>query len=244
VSEQEKTQTDSQIGKGKTLTIGAVCKALQSEFPDVSISKIRYLEGQKLITPTRSSGGYRKYSTADVAQLRTVLRLQRDEFLPLDVIRKELTAGRNGDDRAGIAPLRSTRTRPNLEAGEQRPRYPVQEVLEATGASQKFIRELEEYGIIKGEMRAGALYYDDVDQEVIRAAVELARYGVSGRNLRLFRSSTDREAALIEQILGPALKSRNPERRKEAVARLDKLAEITSHLRHQLLVRDLRKMVG
>ena len=79
---------------GKSLTIGAVCKALEREFPDISISKIRYLEDQKLLAPRRTAGGYRLFTPADVARLRTILRLQRDEFLPLRVIRQELAAGR------------------------------------------------------------------------------------------------------------------------------------------------------
>src|SRR6188472_2340768 len=85
-------------GSGKSLTIGAVCKALSQEFPDISISKIRYLEDQKLLAPRRTPGGYRLYSSTDVSRLRTILRLQRDEFLPLRVIRQELAAGRSTDD--------------------------------------------------------------------------------------------------------------------------------------------------
>ena len=90
-------------GTGKALTIGAVCKALSQEFPDISISKIRYLEDQKLLTPRRTPGGYRLYSSTDVSRLRTILRLQRDEFLPLRVIRQELAAGRAEDDRGAPA---------------------------------------------------------------------------------------------------------------------------------------------
>src|SRR4051812_49557669 len=82
----------------KAMTIGAVCKALEQEFPDISISKIRYLEDQKLVAPRRTPGGYRLYSSGDVQRLRTILRLQRDEFLPLRVIRQELAAGRTEPD--------------------------------------------------------------------------------------------------------------------------------------------------
>ena len=85
----------------KSLTIGAVCKALSQEFPDISISKIRYLEDQKLLTPRRTPGGYRLYAQSDVSRLRTILRLQRDEFLPLRVIRQELAAGRTETDTPG-----------------------------------------------------------------------------------------------------------------------------------------------
>src|SRR5215210_1909702 len=95
---QPGTGPDAAARTRKSLTIGAVCKLLKREFPDVSISKIRYLEDQKLLTPRRTQGGYRLYSQADVARLRTILRLQRDEFLPLRVIRQELAAGRTEDD--------------------------------------------------------------------------------------------------------------------------------------------------
>ena len=105
-------------------------------------------------------------------------------------------------------------------------------------------RELEEYGVIKGELRGGDEYYDETEREIVRAVTELARYGVGGRNLRVFRTSADREAALLQQILAPALRSRNPERRKEAVEALENLAAVTTHLKHLLLIRDLRKIVG
>jgi hypothetical protein len=87
-------------------------------------------------------------------------------------------------------------------------------------------------------------YYDETEREIIRAATELARYGVGGRNLRVFRSSADREAALLQQILAPALRSRNPERRKQALEALENLAAVASHLKHLLLIRDLRKIAG
>jgi hypothetical protein len=115
-------------------------------------------------------------------------------------------------------------------------------VLEETGAERALVRELEEYGVIKGEKRDGETLYDDAEREIIRAVKELAAFGVAGRNLRVFRTSADREAALLEQILAPALRSRNPERRKEAVEALENLAAIASHLKHLLLIRDLRKL--
>ena len=99
-----------------------------------------------------------------------------------------------------------------------------------------------EYGVIKGENRAGVRYYDETEREIIRAVTELARHGVGGRNLRVFRTSAEREAALLQQILAPALRSRNPERRKEAVEALENLAAVASHLKHLLLVRDLRRI--
>jgi DNA-binding transcriptional MerR regulator len=231
----------------KSLTIGAVCKALAQEFPDISISKIRYLEDQKLLTPRRTPGGYRLYTQGDVARLRTILRMQRDEFLPLRVIRQELAAGRSGDSapipgRGGREAMRAWR--PTVSVRESTGAlYSVDDVLEETKAEGKLVRELEEYGVVKGEMRGGVRYFDETEREIIAAVAELARYGVGGRNLRVFRSSADREANLLQQILAPALRSRNPQRRKEAVEALENLAAVATHLKHLLLIRDLRKIV-
>jgi DNA-binding transcriptional MerR regulator len=229
----------------KSLTIGAVCKQLEREFPDISISKIRYLEDQKLLAPRRTQGGYRLYTPADVARLRTILRLQRDEFLPLRVIRQELAAGRAEAEVSsgkGKGPDPRTLRRASVAVTGKGASYRLADVLEDTGVDAKLVRELEDYGVIKGEQREGDTFYDDTEREIIRAAGELTRFGVGGRNLRVFRTSADRESALLEQILAPSLRSRNPERRKEAIEALENLAAIVSHLKYLLLVRDLRKI--
>jgi DNA-binding transcriptional MerR regulator len=241
---------DADERPAKAMTIGQVCKALEQEFPDISISKIRYLEDQKLLSPRRTPGGYRLYSGGDVARLRTILRLQRDEFLPLRVIRQELASGRTegavGPSGAASADAggQRNRRRPSVTAPNSGALYTLEDVIEETRAEPRMVAELEEYGVIKGENRAGTKYYDETEREIIRAVTELARYGVGGRNLRAFRTSADREAALLQQILAPALRSRNAERRKEAIEALENLAAVTTHLKHLLLVRDLRKIVG
>jgi DNA-binding transcriptional MerR regulator len=233
----------------KSLTIGAVCKALSQEFPDISISKIRYLEDQKLLTPRRTPGGYRLYGQSDVSRLRTILRLQRDEFLPLRVIRQELAAGRAEDERAAAPPAAADAVRPGaalrrltFSIQDRGALYSLEDVVEETGAEARLVKELEDYGIVKGEIRSGTRYYDETEREIVRAVTELARYGVAGRNLRVFKTSAERESALLQQILAPALRSRNPERRKEAIEALENLAAVASHLKHLLLVRDLRRI--
>ncbi len=122
--------------------------------------------------------------------------------------------------------------------------YTLEDVVEETRADPLLVRELEDYGVIKGELRGGVRYYDETEREIVRAVTELARYGVGGRNLRAFRTSADREAALLQQILAPALRSRNADRRKEALDALENLAVVTTHLKHLLLIRDLRKLAG
>src|SRR5918994_1515995 len=238
-------------GTGKALTIGAVCKALSQEFPDISISKIRYLEDQKLLTPRRTPGGYRLYAQSDVSRLRTILRLQRDEFLPLRVIRQELAAGRAEGDPAPAgnspapAPAQDTGRpgaalrRLTFSIRDGGALYSLEDVVDETGAEPRLVKELEDFGIVQGEVRGGTRYYDETEREIVRAVTELARYGVAGRNLRVFKTSAEREAALLQQILAPSLRSRNPERRKEAVEALENLAAVASHLKHLLLVRDL-----
>jgi DNA-binding transcriptional MerR regulator len=239
--------------QGKSLTIGAVCKALSQEFPDISISKIRYLEDQKLLAPRRTAGGYRLYSATDVSRLRTILRLQRDEFLPLRVIRQELAAGRSEPAVAKAAPSGDGTPSPDARPGAALRRltfsiaqrgalYTLEDVIEETGADPRLVAELEDFGIIKGDARGGTKYYDETQREIVRAVSELARYGVAGRNLRVFKTSAERESALLQQILAPGLRSRNPERRKEAVEALENLAAVASHLKHLLLVRDLRRI--
>ena len=242
VSEHQIRQRDSR--PRKALTIGAVCKILQAEFDDVSISKIRYLEDQKLLSPRRTPGGYRLYSQSDAARLRTILRLQRDEFLPLRVIRQELAAGGDLIAPAGGGAERGGGVRRAILIDTSRAYLSLDEVIEETGAREELIAELENFGIVQPEKREGKTVYDETDREIIRAANELARFGVGARNLRVFRSSADREANLLEALLGPSLRSRNPERRKEALESLESLAATVSHLKHLLLVRDLRRLAG
>ena len=226
----------------KALTIGAVAKILSQEFEDISISKIRYLEDQKLLAPRRTPGGYRLYSQADVDRLRAILRMQRDEFLPLRVIRQELATGDfSSTDRRG-AEVATARRAASVDANVQT--LTEEELAEQSGASQALLRELAEYGIVEPKRRDGEMLFDETDLEIVRAAAQLSRFGVAGRNLRVFRTSADREAALLEQILAPALRSRNPDRRKEAVEALENLAAIASHLKYLLLVRDLRKITS
>jgi len=226
----------------KALTIGAVAKILSQEFEDISISKIRYLEDQKLLSPRRTPGGYRLYSQADVERLRTILRMQRDEFLPLRVIRQELASG-----------ALNTSSRPAAESGQRRRAITVdaevrtmspEELIEQAGVSPEFLRELAEYGVVEGDRRDGRVVFDETDLEIVRAAAELARYGVAGRNLRVFRTSADREAALLEQLLGAALRSRSQARRREAVENLESLAAVCGHLKQLMLVRHLRRLKG
>jgi DNA-binding transcriptional MerR regulator len=231
--------TDGAPSNRKALTIGAVCKILGREFEDISISKIRYLEDQKLLSPRRTPGGYRLYSQADVERLRTILRMQRDEFLPLRVIRQELAAGARKERGEGA----SLRRAASVEAGKGS-RLTAEELVDETGVAPDLIRDLEDWRLLQPSKIEGTKLYDDTDREIVKAASELARFGVGGRNLKVLRTAADRQAVLLEAVLSPSLRSSNHNVRQEAIENLESLAAACSNLTHMLLVRDLRKLTG
>ena len=222
----------------EALTIGAVCDLLKADFPSVSISKIRYLEDQGLITPKRTAGRYRLYTPLEGERLRTILRLQRDEFLPLRVIRQELESSSTGA--FSVANQAKQLKRAQLSAPAPTRRYSVEEILAHTGASAGLLRALEEYGLVNA--RDGG--FDDTDREVVQTAIELGSYGVEPRHLRIFRVAAEREAGLLEQLLAAGLRSRNPDRRREALESLEGLAALAAHMRHLMLVAELREVAG
>jgi DNA-binding transcriptional MerR regulator len=217
---------------GRLLTIGSVCNRLRPEFPDISISKIRYLEDQGLLAPRRTRGGYRLFSEEDVERLESILLLQRDEFLPLRVIRQELAAP------GGPKPGKKRRA---SFAGDE-DELDLGELCERAGVTPALAKELEEFGLLAPRNENGSKRYGEGDVEVAVTCAKLARYGVSARHLRTFRTGADREAGLLEQIVAPALRSRNPERRQAALDELQSLAELAQELSQLLFWRDLRQV--
>jgi DNA-binding transcriptional MerR regulator len=213
------------------LTIGAVCERLRSEFPDISISKIRYLEGEGLLRPKRTQGGYRLFSEDDVDRLETILRLQRDEFLPLRVIRQELASPR-------------TRQRKRAGFGEQEEELDLNALCERAGIDAALARELEEFGLLNPRIQAGERVYTQTEAEIAETCGRLARFGIAPRHLRTFRTSADREAGMLEALVAPALRSRNPERRRQGVEDLRQLAELAQDLAQRLFWRNVRRFVS
>jgi len=219
----------------RLLHIGAVCRHLQDEFPDVSISKIRYLEEQGLLAPKRTQGGYRLFDEDAVERLRTILRLQRDEFLPLRVIRQEL---------ASPAATKSRRRRRAAGLTGDEEELSAAELLERSGATPQLLRELEEYGLLEALGNGADKRYSEGDAEVAAVCARLASYGIGPRNLRAFRTSADREASLLEQLVAPSLRTRNPERREAALDDLRALAELGQELSQLLFWRALKQMAS
>ena len=212
------------------LTIGAVCERLRPEFPDISISKIRYLEDQGLLTLKRTQGGYRLFSEEDVERLETILRLQRDEFLPLRVIRDELDAPGQKERK---------RRRPTA-LGAEEDTIELDELCDRAGIDSGLARELEDFGLLAPQGSARQKRYLESDVDVAATCAQLMRYGVDPRNLRTFRTATGRQAALIEQLVAAPLRGRNAERRQTALRDLQQLAELAGELSSLLFWRDLR----
>jgi len=218
--------------KARLLTIGTVCGMLKDEFPDISISKIRYLEDQGLLAPRRTQGGYRLFTEEDVERLETILRLQRDEFLPLRVIRQEL-ASSAGRERKRRRPLDSDDAELALE-----------ELCERAGIDVKLARELEDFGLLTPRNESGQKRYSELEADIAAACGRLAQYGIAPRHLRSFRTAADREAGLIEQVVGPALRSRNPERRRAGTEDLEALGSVAAELSQLLSWRALRRVAS
>jgi DNA-binding transcriptional MerR regulator len=218
----------------RLLTIGTVCRRLQPEFPDISISKIRYLEDQGLLTPKRTQGGYRLFDEDDVDRLETILRLQRDEFLPLRVIREELAAG------AG----KERRRRRTSALGEQEEGLDLEGLCDRAGIDPARARELEDFGLLEPRVESGQRIYSDTDADIAEACETLARFGIAPRHLRSFRTAADRETGLIEALVAPALRSRNPERRRAGIEDLQALAESAHELSQLLFTRNVRRLAG
>jgi DNA-binding transcriptional MerR regulator len=217
-------------------TIGQVLGALRGEFPDVTISKIRYLESEELVHPQRTPSGYRKFSSADIARLRYVLAAQRDQYLPLRVIKEHLDAldrgeelpGRSGSDTAagdpvGTAPL------------------PVDEFARAAGLTEEQLADCVQFGLVSPDVQGR---HRPTDLPVARAAAGLARHGIEPRHLRVYRTAAEREAALLEQLVAPVLRSRSDEARTRAAEQLQELAGLSAQLHGALLEARLREVLG
>ena len=233
--------TGTAAGAGRSMSIGTVLSLLQDEFPEVTISKIRFLEAEGLVEPQRTPSGYRKFSPGDVDRLASVLRMQRDHYLPLKVIREHLDALARGEDVALPAP---SRTREPLEGPvgppAERPgpaRVAREEFLEATGAGEDELAEWEAYGLVAC---AADGCYDVEAVAVARLVAEIGRFGVEPRHLRAMRAAADRQAGFVEQIVAPLRRHRNPQTRNHAEATARELAALSVRLHAALVESALR----
>jgi DNA-binding transcriptional MerR regulator len=239
------TSAQRETGRGDeaALSIGAVLASLRAEFPDVTISKIRFLESEGLIAPRRTASGYRQFSAADVTRLRFVLAAQRDQYLPLKVIKEQLDAIDRGLQSPTVTALNPRPVAPTApsdgmpSAGDFATggeiRMTREELLADAGITPAVLAELEQHGLV----RPGAAGFYDHDAVLVARTVRaLTEFGLEPRHLRSFRAAADREVGLLAQIVAPVARQRDPDARERADEVVRELAALTVRL-HALLVK-------
>ncbi|MGK2381749.1 MULTISPECIES: transcriptional regulator FtsR [Gordonia] len=231
-----------QRGEG-SMSIGSVLALLREDFPDVTISKIRFLESEGLITPERAPSGYRRFSSADVERLRFVLTAQRDRYLPLKVIKEQLDAIDSGDGGPGGATRLISSARgavaPATDFGSRGDRVSREALIERTGVDAAFVTELQRNGLLSA---GPAGFFDEDAVRLVEAAAALANYGLETRHLRAFKVSADREAGLVAQIANPIAKGKGTGARDRAEELVREIAALSVTLHTQLVkaaVRDV-----
>jgi DNA-binding transcriptional MerR regulator len=219
-------------------SIGQLVRELQGEFPDLSVSKVRYLEDRGLIAPQRTKGKYRKYSRDDVRTLRSILAMQRDEYLPLDIIRQRLEASVAG---VSASPVRSSLT-PTISLAREAVLYTLENLCDALGVEEEFILGLLEYRLVERASEDGPAFTES-DLDTARICQRLARFQVEPRHLRVLSSAAERQAGLVEQVVTPALRSVHQDRKEYGIETVQELGALFTQLTQLLLRKELRNIL-
>jgi len=225
-------------------SIGEVLVSVKTEFPDITISKIRFLEAEGLIEPERTPSGYRKFYAQDVDRLKSILRMQRDEYLPLKVIKERLLQQEGGDDGSpageGETDAEGGAAVEELAEAPTGLQMTLEEMSAATGVDRDRIRELEGFGIVCAHGPDGARYYDGDDYIVLSIVKDFFRHGIEPRHLTMYKHFSDREASFFEAIVAPTLRQKNPDARRAASQTLTDLATTSRKFKQALLRVNLR----
>jgi DNA-binding transcriptional MerR regulator len=220
----------------KPRSIGDVINQLKTEFPDVTVSKVRFLESQGLIHPARSKSGYREFGTDDIARIRYILQQQRDHFLPLKVIKSKLTAWERGEEPTVAAPAGAP---PEAYFASSGVSMSDEELARAAGVTGDVVRRLVEAGVL--DNRADGFAEEDLD--IVRAAQRLLGHGFEPRHLRTVRLAANRESDMLGQLTGPLLRHRSPASRQQAAQILADSAQAVRDLQDAMLRAQLRSML-
>jgi DNA-binding transcriptional MerR regulator len=226
-------------------SIGEVLVAVKTEFPDITISKIRFLESEGLIQPERTPSGYRKFYEEDLERLKSILRMQRDEYLPLKVIKERLLKQDAGELEEPSAPAEEDDGAGEVEEVLAEPttglQMPIEEMSAATGVDRERIKELEAYGLVCSHGPESARYYDGDDYVVLTILRDFFQFGVEPRHLTMYKHFAEREASFFETIVMPTLRQRNPDARRAAADSLAELSKVSRKLKQALLRTNLRE---
>jgi DNA-binding transcriptional MerR regulator len=229
------------MSNGRALVIGEVINLLKDEFPDVSISKLRFLETQGLLRPGRSPSGYRQFRMADVERIRYVLRQQRDHFLPLKVIKAKLSAWERGEEPT-VSPAAGPP--PDAYFAGGRVRMSAEELARTAGVPVDLVRGLVEHGVLERRSAPGAeLHFTEDDAAIARAAHRLVSRGLEPRHVRSLRLASNRETDLLAQLTGPLLRHRTPSSRRQAAEVLADCAQAARDLQDAVVRSALRELL-
>lgn len=223
------------------VTIGEVVERLSGLYPDLSISKIRFLEEEDLISPERTAGGYRKFTSTDIARVELILRLQKENFLPLAVIREKLA----DYDKGKLLPelrLTGVASEPAQITLDDAETVPLEDVPTALGLPTSFIKELEEFGLVSLIEGARGKELTRSDVQIAHTCWDMRRFGVEPRHLRMYETFAERESAFFSQILMPAFRHRTPESKQKLSETLGELTGLTERLTSSLLRRALGRV--
>jgi DNA-binding transcriptional MerR regulator len=227
-------------------SIGEVLVSVKTEFPDITISKIRFLEAEGLIEPERTPSGYRKFYGQDVDRLKSILRMQRDEYLPLKVIKERLVKQDSGADGADASAEGGSESEEDASPVEEIAEAPtglqmsLEEMVTATGIDRDRIKELESFGIVRSHGPEGARYYDGDDFIILSIVKDFFRYGIEARHLTMYKHFADRESTFFDQIVAPTLRQKNPDARRTAAQTLANLSATSRKFKQALLRTNLR----
>jgi DNA-binding transcriptional MerR regulator len=228
-------------------SIGEVLVAVKTEFPDITISKIRFLESEGLITPERTPSGYRKFYVDDVDRLKSILRMQRDEYLPLKVIKERLVQSDAVDAGADVELEGASAEGEGASVSEELAEAPtglqmsLEEMSAATGVDRERIKELESFGIVCTHGPEGGRYYDGEDYIVLSIVKDFLRHGIEPRHLTMYKHFADRESSFFEALVAPTLRQRNPDARRAATQTLTDLSVTSRKFKQALLRNALRE---
>ena len=241
VPERESALGDAADQRTPRLTIGEVLAVLRDDFPDVTISKIRYLESEDLVHPQRTPSGYRKFARADVSRLRYVLAAQRDQYLPLRVIKEHLEALDRGEPLPAGAATSAVPPPAGPDDGEGGvPPLTAEQFARAAGLEPGQLADCVQFGLLVTDADGR---HPAADLPVARAAAGLARHGMEPRHLRVYRTGVEREAGLVEQLVAPVLRARSEEARTRGTEKLRELATLSAQLHTALLEARLRELL-
>jgi len=231
--------------QNKNSTISEVVNILKGEFDGISISKIRYLEDEGIIQPKRTKGGYRIFADSDIDKLRMILKMQTEQYLPLNVIKEKLRELKDGlKDDSGMESKLNVVEIDEASEEEGQEILTEAELSKMSGLSENGIEDLIKYGLISGNKDSEGLFFSGDDLAIAQFAKEFERWGVEPRHLRMFEAHAEKKGNLYYQIVAPSFRQKGKDAKKKIGETLNELQDLSSKLEKKLLEKNIKKLVN